>query len=48
MRGSVPDPATVLRTIVGAEPLDFKVPPIMEQAFGYRGGLRFVEIDVKG
>jgi|SRR5215475_8717655 len=37
------DPATVLLTIVGAEPLDFKVPPIMEQAFGYRGALRFVE-----
>lgn len=43
VRGSVPDPATVLPTIVGAEPLDFKVPPIMEQAFGYRGSLRFVE-----
>ena len=42
-RGSVPDPATVLPTIVGAEPLYFKVPPIMEQAFGYRGNLRFVE-----
>src|SRR5438477_786389 len=41
--GSVPDRATVLPTIVGAEPLDFKVPPIMEQAFGYRGNLRFVE-----
>jgi hypothetical protein len=41
--GSVPDPATVLPTIVGAEPLGFKVPPIMEQAFGYRGSLRFVE-----
>ena len=41
--GSVPDPATVLPTIVGAEPLAFKVPPIMEQAFGYRGNLRFVE-----
>jgi hypothetical protein len=42
-RGSVPDPATVLPTFVGAEPLDFKVSPIMEQAFGYRGKLRFVE-----
>ena len=41
--GSVPDPATVLPTIVGAEPLDFKVPPVMEQAFEYRGKLRFVE-----
>jgi len=41
--GSVPDPDTVLPTIVGAEPLDFKVPPVMEQAFGYRGKLRFVE-----
>ena len=39
----MPDRATVLPTIVGAEPLDFKVPPIMEQAFGYRGNLRFVE-----
>src|ERR1051326_2396040 len=42
-RGSVPDPATVLPTFVGAEALDFKVPAIMEQAFGYRGNLRFVE-----
>jgi len=42
-RGSVPDPATVLPTFVGAEPLDFKVPLILEQAFGYRGNLRFVE-----
>jgi hypothetical protein len=32
-----------LPTFVGAEPLDFKVPLIMEQAFGYRGNLRFVE-----
>lgn len=42
-RRSVPDPATVLPTFVGAELLDFKVPAIMEQAFGYRGNLRFVE-----
>ena len=42
-RGSVPDPATVLPTFVGAEPLDFKVPAIMDQVFGYRGNLRFVE-----
>ena len=42
-RNSFRDPATVLPTFVGAEPLDFKVPPIMEQAFGYRGNLRFVE-----
>jgi hypothetical protein len=41
--GSVPDSATVLPTIVGAEPLDFKVPRIMEQAFGYHGRPRFVE-----
>lgn len=41
--GSVPDPATVLPTIIGAEPLDFKVPPAMEQPFGYRGNLGFVE-----
>jgi hypothetical protein len=41
--GSVPDPGTVLPTIVGAERLDFKVPLIMEEAFGYRGDLRFVE-----
>ena len=39
----MPDRATVLPTIVSAEPLDFKVPPIMEQALGYRGDLRFVE-----
>ena len=43
VRGSVPDPATVLPTIFGAEPLNFKVPPMMEQAFGYGGSLRFVE-----
>jgi hypothetical protein len=42
-RGSVPDSAAVLPIFVGAEPLDFKVPPIMEQAFGYCGNLRFVE-----
>jgi len=42
-RGSVPDPATVMPTIIGAEPLDFKVPPTMEQAFGYGGSLRFME-----
>jgi hypothetical protein len=29
--------------MVGAKPLGFKVPPIMEQAFGYRGNLRFVD-----
>lgn len=43
VRGSVPDPATVLPTIFGAEPLNFKVPPMMEPAFGYGGSLRFVE-----
>lgn len=43
VRGSVPDPATVLPTFLGAKPLDFKVPPMMEQAFGNHGSLRFVE-----
>lgn len=43
LRGKVPDPSTVLPTILGAKPLEFAMPPMMEQAFGYRGDLRFVE-----
>ena len=42
VRGSVPDPTTFLPTIVGEEPFDFKVPPVVEHAFGYGGKLRFV------
>jgi hypothetical protein len=43
VHGTVRNAATVLPTFVSADPLDFKVPPIIEQAFGYRGSLRFVE-----
>jgi hypothetical protein len=42
-RGKVPDPSMVSPTILGAEPLEFAMPPMMEQAFGYRGDLRYVE-----
>ena len=42
-RGKLPDPSTVSPTILGAKPLDFAMPPMMERAFGYRGDLRFVE-----
>jgi len=41
--GNIPDPAKVVPTIVGAEPLHFSMPPMMEQAFGYGGSLRFIE-----
>src|SRR5437879_6526181 len=36
-RGSVPDPATVLPTFVGAEPLDFKVPAIWNRPLDILG-----------
>jgi len=37
------DPASVVPTIIGAKALDLRIPPMMEQAFGYRGKLRFLE-----
>jgi hypothetical protein len=42
-RGSVPDPSTVSPSILGAQPLEFAMPPMMERAFGCRGDLRYVE-----
>jgi len=42
-RGRAPDPSTVSPSILGTEPLGFVMPPMMEEAFGYRGDLRFVE-----
>lgn len=41
--GTIPDRATISPEVVGGEPLPFAMPPMMEEAFGYRGGLRFVE-----
>ena len=43
MRGRVLDPSTVSPSMFGAQPLGFAMPPMMEQAFGYRGDLRYVE-----
>jgi hypothetical protein len=42
-RGRVPDPSTLSPSILGAQPLEFAMPPMMERAFGYRGDLRYVE-----
>lgn len=42
MGRSVPDPSKVSPTIVGAKPLSLAAPSAMEEAFGYRGKLRFV------
>jgi hypothetical protein len=41
--GRIPDPSTVSPEFVGAEALSFAMPPMMEDAFGYLGDLRFVE-----
>jgi hypothetical protein len=38
----IPDPRNVSPSMVGAEPLPFPVPPMLEEALGYRGALRFV------
>jgi hypothetical protein len=43
VHGTVPNPSTILPTAIGARPLDFTMPPMMEQAFGYHGDLRFLE-----
>ena len=40
--GEIPDPRNVSPSIVGAEPLPFPVPPMLERALGYHGSLRFV------
>ena len=43
MGWEIPDPAEVSASIIGAQPLQFPVPPTLERAFGYRGDLRFLE-----
>ena len=43
MGWEIPDPISVSPSIVGAQPLQFPVPPTFERAFGYRGDLRFLE-----
>lgn len=42
MGRSVPDSSKISPTIVGAKPLSLAAPSVMEEAFGYRGTLRFV------
>lgn len=39
---TVPIPSDISPLMVGAQPLSFAAPPTMEEAFGYRGSLRFV------
>jgi len=43
LKGRVPDPSTISPVLLGARPLEFAMPPMMEEAFGYRGDLRYVE-----
>jgi hypothetical protein len=43
MGWEIPDPAEVSASIIGAQPLQFPVPPTLERPFGYRGDLRFLE-----
>ena len=43
LKGTVPDPSAVSPVILGANPLEFAMPPMMEETFGYRGDLRYVE-----
>ena len=43
LKGKLANPSTVSPVILGAQPLEFAMPPMMEQAFGYRGDLRYVE-----
>jgi len=38
----VPGPSDISPKIIGGQPLPFPVPPILEEALGYRGSLRFV------
>lgn len=40
---SVPIPSDISPVMVGAKLLPFAAPPMTEEAFGYRGALRFVE-----
>ena len=40
--GEIPCPKDISPKIVGAQPLQFRVPPMLEEALGYRGALRFV------
>lgn len=42
MGRSVPSPSEISPTMIGSKPLPFVAPPMMEEAFGYRGALRFV------
>jgi hypothetical protein len=42
MGRSVPDASEISPTMIGAQRLSFAAPPMMEEAFGYRGTLRFV------
>jgi hypothetical protein len=39
---AVPGASGISPTMIGAQPLSFAAPPMMETAFGYRGTLRFV------
>lgn len=39
---TAPVPSDISPVMVGAKPLPFAAPPMMEEAFGYRGKLRFV------
>jgi hypothetical protein len=41
--GSIPDPGIISPRTLGKRPLSFPMPPMMEEVFGYRGSLRFVE-----
>jgi hypothetical protein len=43
MGWEIPDPIKVSASIIGAQPLQFRVPPAFEGAFRYRGDLRFLE-----
>jgi len=38
----VPGPSGISPTMIGAQPLSFAAPPMMEEAFGYGGAFRFV------
>ena len=42
MGRKVPDGSEISPTIIGAQPLPSAVPPMIEEAFGYKGALRFV------
>ena len=42
MGRKIPGPGDIRAEIVGAEPLPFPVPPMLEEALGYRGILRFL------